>query len=106
MICNVCNIPGETFIVGKIIQPIDLGIEPDESVSGQCFQICHHTKLSAFPTSLYLPTYLQGGRCWGTAGPAVPERSGSSPKGRTPNIRYFVAKLSNVAIYALYEWPP
>ena len=26
----------------------------------------------------------QGGRCWGTAGPAVPERSGSSPKGRPP----------------------
>ena len=49
---------------------------------------------------------FQGGRCWGTAGPAVPERSGSSPKGRTPNIRYFVAKLSIVAIYALYEWPP
>ena len=48
----------------------------------------------------------QGGRCWGTAGPAVPERSGSSPKGRTSNIRYFVAKLSIVAIYALFEWPP
>ena len=28
------------------------------------------------------------------------------PKGRTPNIRYFVAKLGIVAIYALYEWPP
>ena len=27
----------------------------------------------------------QDGRCWVTAGPAVPERSGSSPKGRTPN---------------------
>ena len=32
--------------------------------------------------------------------------SGSSTKGRTPNIRYFVAKLSIVAIYALYERPP
>ena len=39
----------------------------------------------------------QGGRCWGTAQPAVHERSGSSTKGRTPNIRYFVAKLSIVA---------
>ena len=34
---------------------------------------------------------------------ALTERSGSSTKGRTPNIRYFVAKLSNVAIYALFE---
>ena len=40
----------------------------------------------------------QGGRCWGTAVPAVHERSGSSTKGMTPNIRYFVAKLSIVAI--------
>ena len=32
--------------------------------------------------------------------------SGSSAKGRTPDIRYFVAKLSVVAIYALYERPP
>ena len=48
----------------------------------------------------------QGGRCWGTAGPAVPEMSGSSPKGRTPKICYFVTKLSIVAIYSLYEWPP
>ena len=34
---------------------------------------------------------------------ALTERSGSSTKGRTPNIRYFVAKLSIVAIYALFE---
>ena len=34
---------------------------------------------------------------------ALTERSGSSAKGRTPNIRYFVAKLINVAIYALFE---
>ena len=33
---------------------------------------------------------------------ALTERSGSSTKGRT-NIRYFVAKLSIVAIYALFE---
>ena len=31
--------------------------------------------------------------------PGVTERSGSSTTGRTPNIRYFVAKLSIVAIY-------
>ena len=31
------------------------------------------------------------------------QRSGSSPKGGTPNICYFVAKLSIVAIYALFE---
>ena len=34
---------------------------------------------------------------------ALTERSGSSTKGRTPNIRYFVAKLSIVAMYALFE---
>ena len=35
---------------------------------------------------------------------ALTERTGSSTKGRTPNIRYFVAKPSIVAIYALFEW--
>ena len=45
----------------------------------------------------------QGGRSWGSAGAALPERSGSSTKGRTSNIRYFVAKPSIVAIYALFE---
>ena len=34
---------------------------------------------------------------------ALTERLGSSTKGRTPNIRYFVAKLSIVAIYSLFE---
>ena len=33
---------------------------------------------------------------------ALHERSGSSTKGRTPNIRYFDPKLSIVAIYALF----
>ena len=46
---------------------------------------------------------IQGGRCFGTLGPAVTERSGSSTKGRTPDIRYFVAKLSIVAIYKLFK---
>ena len=46
---------------------------------------------------------VQGGRSWGSAGAALPERSGSSTKGRTSNIRYFVAKPSIVAIYALFE---
>ena len=36
-------------------------------------------------------------------GAALPERSGSSTKGRTSNIRYFVAKPSIVAIHALFE---
>ena len=45
----------------------------------------------------------QGGRCCASVRAALTERSGSSTKGRTPNIRYFVAKLSNVAIYALFE---
>ena len=48
------------------------------------------------------PGEEQGGRFWGTAVPAVHRRSGSSPKGRTPNISYFVAKLSIVAIHALF----
>ena len=44
------------------------------------------------------------GQVWpDVAQPAVTERSGSSTKGRTPNIRYFVAKLSIVAFYALFE---
>ena len=34
---------------------------------------------------------------------ALTERSGSFRKGRTPNIRYFVTKLSIVAIYVLFE---
>ena len=34
---------------------------------------------------------------------AFTERSGSSTKGRTPNIRYSVAKLTIVAIYTLFE---
>ena len=46
---------------------------------------------------------VQGGRCWGSAGAALHDRSGSSTTGRTPNIRYFVAKLGIVAIYALFE---
>ena len=33
---------------------------------------------------------------------ALAERSGSSTKGRTPNIRYFVAKPSIVSIYAFF----
>ena len=45
----------------------------------------------------------QGGRCCASTRAALTERSGSSTKGRTPNIRYFVAKLSIVAIYALFE---
>ena len=47
--------------------------------------------------------FEQGGRSWGSAGAALPERSGSSTKGRTSNIRYFVAKPSIVAIYAFFE---
>ena len=31
------------------------------------------------------------------------EWSGSSTNGRTPNIRYFVTKLSIVAMYAFFE---
>ena len=46
---------------------------------------------------------IQGGRSWGTAGPPVHETSGSSTKGRTPNIRYFVLKPSIVSIYAFFE---
>ena len=71
--------------------------------------LCKYKKSTSNESTVELFTQIiliQGGRCWGTAGPAVPERSGSSPKGRTPNIRYFVAKLSIVAIYALFEWPP
>ena len=45
----------------------------------------------------------KGGRSWGSVVAALPERSGSFTKGRTPNIRYFVAKRSIVAIYARFE---
>ena len=38
--------------------------------------------------------------------PAVHKKSGSATKGRTPNKRYFVAKLSIDAIYVLFERPP
>ena len=75
------------------------------------FQHINHIK-SVIPPEYYSATsvpcygFSQGGRCWGNAGTTFPERSGSSTKGRTPNICYFVAKLSIVAIYALYEWPP
>ena len=34
---------------------------------------------------------------------ALAQRSGSSPKGRTPNMRDFTAKLSIVAIYTLFK---
>ena len=56
-----------------------------------------------FPICVMHDTNMQGGRSWGVAVGALPERPGSSTKGRIPNIRYFVAKLSNVAIYALFE---
>ena len=46
---------------------------------------------------------FKGGICWGSAGTALHEWSGSSTKGRTPNIRYFVAKLIIVAIYTPFE---
>ena len=45
---------------------------------------------------------IQGGTCCVSARAALTERSGSSTKGRTPNIRYFVAKPSIVAIYVLF----
>ena len=35
--------------------------------------------------------------------PAVTKRSGSSTKGRTPDICYFVAKICIVTIYSLFE---
>ena len=41
-----------------------------------------------------------GGSVPEVAQPAVTKRPGSSRKRRTPNIRYFVAKPSIVAIYA------
>ena len=44
-----------------------------------------------------------GGSVPEVAQPAVTKRPGSSRKRRTPNIRYFVAKLSIVAIYTLFE---
>ena len=47
--------------------------------------------------------YKQGGRSCTSARAALTERSGSSTNRRTPNIHYFVAKLSIVAIYALFE---
>ena len=65
---------------------------------------CRDSRYVAF--EFVLVSYLghwQGGRCCASARAALTERSGSSTKGRTPNIRYFVAKLSIVAIYALFE---
>ena len=47
--------------------------------------------------------YGQGGRNWGSVGATLSERAGSSPKGRTANIRYFVAKRSILPIYAFFE---
>ena len=44
-----------------------------------------------------------GGSVPEVAQPAVTKRPGSSTKGRTPNICYFVAKLSIVEIYAIFE---
>ena len=41
---------------------------------------------------------IHGGRCWGTAGTVVHERSGSSTKGRTPNIRYGAFYKSHPAL--------
>ena len=46
---------------------------------------------------------LHGSRVPDVARAALTERSGSSTKGRTLNIRYFVAKLSIVAIYEFLE---
>ena len=46
---------------------------------------------------------VQGGRSCASAQAALTERLGSSTKGRTPNILYFVAKPSIVAIFALFE---
>ena len=45
----------------------------------------------------------QGGRGWGSVIATLSQRAGSSPKGCTPNIYYFVAKRSIVAIYKLFE---
>ena len=46
---------------------------------------------------------LPGWQMLGNRGRAVHKRSGSSMKGRTPNIRYFVTKLSIVATYAFLK---
>ena len=46
---------------------------------------------------------LRADRVADVARAALTERSGSSTKGRTPNIRYVVAKLCIVAIYVLFE---
>ena len=40
-----------------------------------------------------MSTMVQGGRCGGSAGAALHERSGFSTKGRTPNIRYLSRNL-------------
>ena len=50
-----------------------------------------------------LPIVLFHCRVADVARVALTERSGSSTKGWTPNIRNFVAKLSIVTIYALFE---
>ena len=55
------------------------------------------------PSPPFLVCVCQGGRCCASVRAALTERSRSSTKGRTHNIRYFVAKLSIVAIYALFE---
>ena len=64
-----------------LISPSQMKVIPD---------ICHFCMPPHF--------LAQGGRYWGTEVPALHERSGSSTKRRTPNIRYFVAKLSIVTV--------
>ena len=46
------------------------------------------------PPHFIFALQVQGGKGWGSLVAALYERAGSSPKGRTPNISYFVAKHS------------
>ena len=88
------------FLVISPAEGIVGGVKAQNGQFPYIVNLCFYTELCKLWAFCCI---YQGGRCWGSAGAAFHERLGSSTKGRTPNIRYFVAKPSIVSIYAFFE---
>ena len=100
----IMSIPVEIFPAKDFSVPTEAFLVQDEPLgceSSQC-HLCLDQHL-AIIIVIVIMIVVQGGRSCASVRAALTERSRSSTKGRTPNICYFVAKLSIVAIYALLK---
>ena len=63
------------------------------SDGGSLHFVCRSYLQKSRTLATHIFTHGQGGRCWGTAGRAVDERSGSSTKGRPPTYAILLQNL-------------